>query len=266
MDSRPKWLAALRRLAANTTPAPAALETVDRSQPMFGTVRSLDPLRIALDNDPTTTLPYSPPCVDYPTRVGQRVWVETYGSRVVVIGVSRGAPDLPVGTGAIWTGMSNVAPGLPWMLAEGQALSRVEFSEAFAVWGTTYGAPDSTRFNIPDVRGKMIVGRNTAEAEFDSIGETGGAKTHTLTVSQMPAHGHYAPNGSLMFYVEGTDGNMRRTSPIANAGSAGEPGVWRQRIAETAGTVRLPTASEGGGQPHNNMPPYLVERYMVKVR
>ena len=125
-DLRPAWMKALRRLIA-TTPSPTPNNQVEAT---FGTVRSLNPLRIALDSDPLTTLSYVPPCLDYPTYVGQRVWVQTYGRQVVVIGVSRGTPDLPVGTGAIWTGMSNVAPGLPWMLAEGQALSRTGHAAA----------------------------------------------------------------------------------------------------------------------------------------
>ena len=242
MDSRPRWVEALRRFVANTPPEPKL--NLPASHPMFGTVRQLNPLRIALDNDPTTWLPYTPPCLDYPTRVGQRVWVETYNGRVVVVGVARGTPDLPVGTGAIWTGQES--PDLPWMLAEGQALSRTEFPEAFAVWGTTHGAPDSTRFNIPDVRGKMIVGRNTAEAEFDTIGETGGAKTHTLTTNEMPSHTHGGSGGNFAVLASGTYGLQASSNvPIGQVST---------------------TAANGGGQPHNNMPPYIVERYMVKVR
>lgn len=85
-DRRPEWMRALRRLARNSAPAnPAAV-------PTFGTVRSLNPLRVALDTDPSTTLNYEPPCLDYPTFVGQRVWVQTYGRQVVVVGVLKSAP------------------------------------------------------------------------------------------------------------------------------------------------------------------------------
>ena len=262
-DLRPAWMRSLRKLIASTPSPPDP----DRVQPTFGTVRSLNPLRIALDSDPTYTLPYAPPALDYPTFVGQRVWVQTYGRRVVIVGVSKSAPDLPVGTVSVWAGMESVAPPMPWMVMERQALLRTEYPELFGIIGTTFGAPDSSRFYLPETRGKVIAGRHDlGEAEFDTIGKIFGTIQETLTVDQMPSHGHYAPNGSWMFYVEGTDGNMRRSNQIITAGSSGEPGTWRQRLAETTGLTRLPTASAGGGQPHNNVQPTLTLRWMLKVR
>jgi microcystin-dependent protein len=61
----------------------------------------------------------------------------------------------------------------------------------FAAIGTTYGAGDgSTTFNLPNLKGRVAVGRDAAQTEFDALGETGGAKTHTLTTAEMPSHTH----------------------------------------------------------------------------
>lgn len=261
-DLRPAWMKALRRLIA-TTPSPTPKDQVE---PTFGTVRSLNPLRIALDSDPLTTLSYAPACLDYPTYVGQRVWVQTYGRQVVVVGVSKSAPDLPVGTGALWTGPAAVAPPMPWMLTEGQLLLRADFPELSALYGNTFEGSTTTHVALPDSRGRSPIHLEAGSSRLGAIGQVGGAKDVTLSVAQMPSHGHYAPDGSWMFYVESTDGNMRRSSSIVNAGTSGEFGTWRQRVAETAGTVRLPTASAGGNEAHENLPPYFVARYMVKVR
>jgi microcystin-dependent protein len=45
---------------------------------------------------------------------------------------------------------------------------------------------------LPNLKGKVPVGRDSADVSFDSMGETGGAKTHTLTSAEsgVPAHGH----------------------------------------------------------------------------
>ena len=82
-DIRPQWMKALQRLIGNTPSIPRG----DSSHPMFGTVKQLNPLRITLDNDPVTWLNYAPPVVNtYPTAIGQRVWADTYGRQVVIVG------------------------------------------------------------------------------------------------------------------------------------------------------------------------------------
>ena len=114
VDSRPQWLAALRKLAASAVP-----EDVRDNPPVvpsFGTVRSLDPLRIALDSDPATTLPYAPACLEVPTAVGQRVWVQTYGRQVVVVGVVKTAAPAPVAAGE-WKALTTFGSG--WSVYSG---------------------------------------------------------------------------------------------------------------------------------------------------
>ena len=255
-DIRPQWMKALQRLIGNTPSIPRG----NSSHPMFGTVKQLNPLRITLDNDPVTWLNYAPPCLDYPTFVGQRVWVETYGRQVVIIGVSKGAPDLPVGTGALWTGAA--APPSPWMLAEGQLLPRVDYPELSAAYGSTYTGSTASMVALPDARGRTPFHIEAGSTRFGTLGQIGGAKDVTLTEAQIPSHKHAPPDG--YFYVESPLGAMRRSSPIVNAGTDGEYGTWRQRLAESGGP--LPTASTGGGESHENLPPYLVQRFMVKTR
>ena len=98
MSTVSDWVSALKKLAASAAPEEVARAAQSAPVPTFGTVRSLDPLRIALDSDPATTIPYAPACLEYPTRVGERVWVQTYGTEVVVVGVVKGpAPTRAMG-------------------------------------------------------------------------------------------------------------------------------------------------------------------------
>jgi microcystin-dependent protein len=78
-----------------------------------------------------------------------------------------------------------------YFLCDGSAINRTTYATLYGIIGTTYGVGDgSTTFNLPNLKGKVPVGFNSSETEFDALGETGGAKTHTLTSAQIPGHTH----------------------------------------------------------------------------
>ena len=83
--------------------------------------------------------------------------------------------------------------------------------------------------------GRVLVAKS-ADTEFDTIGETGGAKTHTLTVAEMPAHRH----------------------PMARAdGGATYQYSYKNNIGHpTSGVAYTESAGDGGA--HNNLQPYIV--------
>jgi len=94
----------------------------------------------------------------------------------------------PVGSVQMFAGSS--APD-SWLLCGGQAVSRSTYATLFSLVGTTYGSGDgSTTFNVPNLSGRVPVGLDSGDASFDALGETGGAKTHTLDASEIPSHTH----------------------------------------------------------------------------
>lgn len=110
-----------------------------------------------------------------------------------------------VPTGVIVPFSGSAAP-TGWLLAAGQAVSRATYSALFAVVGVTYGSGDgTTTFNLPDLRGRVVVGldnlngssanRITAAAA-DSLGGTGGSESHVLSLSELPSHDHGGTSGS----------------------------------------------------------------------
>lgn len=161
------------------------------------------------------------------------------------------AASLPAGTIVQWGGANAPAN---WLICDGSAISRSAYSSLFAAIGVQFGVGDgSTTFNLPDLRGRVAVGKNTGT--FSTLGATGGAETHTLTESQMPSHTHAIRNAS------GTGGN----GLAASSGTGADDGNYA--FADqwyTSSTVFGVTAT-GGNQAHNNLQPYIVLNYIIKT-
>jgi microcystin-dependent protein len=139
-----------------------------------------------------------------------------------------------------------------YLLCDGSAISRSTYASLFDAIGTAYGVGDgSTTFNIPNLQGRVPVGRDSSQSEFDVLGEVGGAKTHTLTEAQMPAHTH-----SWSAQSAGDVNDFL-------GGSAASFGISASYNASTNYGSFLSTT--GGNQAHNNLQPYVVLNYMIKI-
>src|SRR6187551_2889389 len=84
----------------------------------------------------------------------------------------------------------NFAPA-GWMFCEGQLLPISENETLFQLIGTTYGGDGESTFALPDLRGRVPIHQgNRPGGQGYILAETGGVEEVTLTVNQMPAHGH----------------------------------------------------------------------------
>lgn len=131
-----------------------------------------------------------------------------------------------------------------YLVCDGSAISRTEYSELFDVIGTLYGSGDgSTTFNLPDLRGRVVTGLSTTNSNFNVLGKTGGEETHTLTINEMPSHNHkmYSP----------------ASVTVATGSNYGIPDM---NISTT------PTTNTGGGQAHNNLQPYITINYLIRAK
>lgn len=130
-----------------------------------------------------------------------------------------------------------------YLLCDGSAVSRSTYSKLFTAIGTTYGSGDgSTTFNLPNIKGKVPVGYNSAETEFNALGKTGGEKAHTLTIAEMPSHKH-----GIAYAAQLLGGNAS----------------WVNNLEPGGGNVDTKLA--GGGGSHNNLQPYMAINFIIKT-
>ena len=92
--------------------------------------------------------------------------------------------------------------------------------------------------------GRVPVGVDTSQTEFDTVEETGGEKTHTLTVSEMPDHNH--PFSEDLEYLGFTNDTR-----IVQGGDT------YLDVLRSNGHFGTATWGAGGDQPHNNLQPYI---------
>lgn len=153
----------------------------------------------------------------------------------------------PVGSMSLFAG--DTAPA-GYLICDGEAVSRETYANLFTVIGEKYGAGDgTTTFNLPNMKGRVPVGLDPDDSDFNTLGKSGGAKTHTLTVAQMPNHRHTG------HYFNGQKISL-------NNGSGGYQMNWTAGAASDESSFA--TGYSGGGSPHPILQPYLAFNYIIK--
>lgn len=194
------------------------------------------------------------------------------GSWVVGPATSAGSAvdEIPAGTVVPYAGTAvnaaTLAPG--WLICYGQAVSRATYVDLFAALGTTHGSGDgSTTFNLPDLRGRVIVGNDNmggssanviTDTNADSVGGEYGEETHALTEAELAAHNHA---------LNGTSNSPNTTSPAgAVFGTTGASTVYRTITGATDRVFDDKSISDAGsGTGHNNVQPSTFLHYLIKT-
>lgn len=133
-----------------------------------------------------------------------------------------------------------------WLLCNGQAVSRTEYQNLFNTIGTTFGQGDGfTTFNLPNLQGKTIVGKDEDDTDFDMIGKEYGEKNHTMTLEELVPHRHKTWIEDAT-YAQTGDGYLNYYFG---------KGRWYNNTTEV-----------GEGQPFNVVQPSIVQNYIIKAK
>ena len=145
-------------------------------------------------------------------------------------------------TGVVKMFAGSTAPN-GYLICDGSAVSRETYSDLFDVIGTTYGSGDeSTTFNLPNLKGKIVTGLDGNDTDFNTLGKTGGNKSISLAMNNLPYH-------KLNLLVAGGSDAPAGLNYSANGGS------WNSNFSELIGNNQVPV---------NVLQPYIVMNYIIK--
>jgi microcystin-dependent protein len=137
-----------------------------------------------------------------------------------------------------------------WAQCNGQLLPINQNQALFSLIGTTYGGDGRVNFGLPNLQGKAPIHLGTGHP----IGEFGGETTHALTIGEAPVHTHAAAGTT-------TAGD----SPIPAGNYLGGAANMYGPLANTVPLQQATVSSVGGGQPHENMQPYLALNFCIAI-
>jgi microcystin-dependent protein len=143
-------------------------------------------------------------------------------------------------------------PPAGWADCNGQLMPISQNDALFVLLGTNFGGDGQETFGLPDIRGRFPMHQGNGF----TFSEKAGTESVTLTEANGPAHTH-SPT------CVNANGNIAAPTGGVWAGSSA-----RQFSSNAPGALMDPSTigpSPGGNQPHENMSPYLVIRFIISL-
>jgi microcystin-dependent protein len=146
----------------------------------------------------------------------------------------------------------NFAP-LDWAFCDGSLMPISENSALFQLIGTTYGGDGINTFALPNLLGRLPMHIGSGFVQ----GQLAGSETVTVLTNQLPAHTH-ATSAS----TNGGTSNLPTNNFWANWTGAQYTNAGTTPFAAMRSDAVVPV---GGGQPHDNMMPFLAVNFVISL-
>jgi len=171
--------------------------------------------------------------------------------------IGEGNATAPAGVVIPFAG--GVVPG-GWLLADGSVYDPLAYPSLYAAIGTTYGGTSAAP-KLPDLRGRVPVGRDASQLEFDTLGEGGGEKRHALTSAELPFHRHlFGGDDGVANAGYPKLGTFAYDATSTNSGGGGNFVTTGMYDAANNTIAYDATSPE-----HNNLQPYRVVNFIISV-
>tara|TARA_R100000808_G_scaffold19270_1_gene41892 strand:+ start:485 stop:1258 length:774 start_codon:yes stop_codon:yes gene_type:complete len=149
--------------------------------------------------------------------------------------LASGVNTVPTGCISMW--YTGTAP-TGWLICDGSTFDASTYADLDTLLGGN---------TLPNLKGRVPVGVDSTQTEFETLGDTGGYKTHELTIAEMPAHNH----------------GIRESAPGSTTGvndfSVADGATSSPNIEDNA----IQNTGEGGA--HNNLQPYIAINFIIKT-
>jgi len=154
-------------------------------------------------------------------------------------------------------------PPKGWAFCNGTLLPINQNQALFALFGTTYGGDGRQTFGLPNLQGRVPISFSNAFTQ----GQAGGETTHTLNISELPAHTHLMQaNASIVTGVGLNTPDPTKAISEAKSAQTGTPAVQNFGTSNLTPMSSASVGNTGGNQPHNNLQPYLVLNMIVALQ
>lgn len=142
-----------------------------------------------------------------------------------------------------------------YAFCNGQLLPIAQNTALFSLVGTIYGGDGRSTFGLPNLQGRAAMHwGNGPGLTPRQIGSSGGTATVSLSEAQMPSHNH----------------TLQASPSATSAAPASSVGLGNAAMYNTGGTAVAMASqalgSTGGGQPHNNMQPFLGINFIIALQ
>lgn len=199
-----------------------------------------------------------------------------------------GLAPAPIGSIQMWP--SDTLP-VGYKLCDGSSLDKTEYAALYAVLGTTYGGSGNL-FNLPNLKGRFVAGKDPGVTDYAGLAKTGGANKVMLGMSEIPKHNHDTVNSTVDGSITTSDNGDHTHTVHSFLGNGGTG--WRddfeygtcnqyqaQVVPDNSDMLVLTTNGEhnhsvdlkasggdinGATAAHENRPPFIVLNYIIKVQ